>query len=120
MNFHFMQEAKVHLCRRFLEEHDEASITEFWIQQAISNAPQKGTISDCASIKNEFLQAFYEGIMEGMGYKQSRFAFRELAQRIPIDEFMQLRLCRKTRNRFNGRNTYWVLQDYSKTCHKSV
>jgi Protein of unknown function (DUF2851) len=36
-----------------------------------------------------FLQTFYEGIMEGMGYKQSRYAFRELAKRVPLEDLIQ-------------------------------
>src|SRR4029078_3924143 len=38
---------------------------------------------------SDFQQVFYEGMMEGMGYKQSRYAFRELAHRVPITELLE-------------------------------
>ncbi len=86
--FPFHAGSKVHLCRRFLEEHDELSITRILDSAGDLRMRRKKERYLTALRSQTFQQAFYEGIMEGMGYKQSRYAFRELAQRIPIDELM--------------------------------
>jgi hypothetical protein len=86
--FPFHPGAQVHLCRKFLEEHDDDSIIRILDSAGDLRMRRKKERYLTALRKTNFNQAFYEGVMEGMGYKQSRYAFRELAQRIPIDELM--------------------------------
>ena len=69
--------------------------------------------------QTDFTQAFYETMMEGMGYKQSRFAFRELAKRIPIQELLKHDL--PNRHGIDAMAAiFWVPQDFYRTCPKSA
>lgn len=87
--FPFGPESNVRLCRKFMEEHDEDSVCR--ILDSAGDLRMRHKKDRYAEIlrKADFHQAFYEGMMEGMGYKQSRYAFRELARRVPISDLIQ-------------------------------
>ncbi|PWT89592.1 MAG: hypothetical protein C5B54_08635 [Acidobacteria bacterium] len=87
--FPFGQGGGVRLCRRFLEEQDDESIARLLDSAGdLRMRRKKDQFLETMNSTN-FLQAFYEGFMEGMGYKQSRYAFRELAKRVPIAELLE-------------------------------
>ena len=87
--FPFGPEANVRLCRKFMEEHDDSSVGRI-LDSAGDLRMKRKKESYLETIRTtEFSQAFYEGMMEGMGYKQSRYAFRELARRVPIAELLE-------------------------------
>lgn len=87
--FPFGPESNVRLCRKFMEDHNESEIARI-LDSAGDLRMRRKKEAFAEQIRNkDFQQAFYEGLMEGMGYKQSRFAFRELARRIPLSELMQ-------------------------------
>jgi len=86
--FPFGPESNIRLCRRFLDEQDEPSLIRILDSAGDLRMRRK---------KEHFLeqihtdgveQAFYKGLMEGMGYKQSRYAFRELAHRVTLKELL--------------------------------
>src|SRR5262249_35165188 len=77
------------LCRRFIQEQDQASIVKLLDSAGDVRMRRKKDQFQEIMRNQGFLQAFYEGCMEGMGYKQSRYAFRELARRVPITELLQ-------------------------------
>lgn len=77
------------LCRKFMEEQDAAS-TERVLDSAGDLRMRKKKERFSATMKTSgFSQAFYEAVMEGMGYKQSRYAFRELAHRVSLGELLE-------------------------------
>ena len=80
--FPFGPEANVRLCRRFLEDHDAHSVEKILDSAGDLRMKRKKDRYLAVIGQKSFLQAFYEGLMEGMGYKQSRYAFRELARRV--------------------------------------
>jgi Protein of unknown function (DUF2851) len=87
--FPFGPETNVRLCRRFLEEHDDSSIERILDSAGDSRLLRKKEQFSRRAQENDFNQAFYEALMEGMGYKQSRFAFRELSHRVPVSELLK-------------------------------
>ncbi len=87
--FPFGPEVNVRLCRKFLEEQEEESLIRLLDSAGDLRMRQKKEDFLQRIQKGGFLQSFYEGIMEGMGYKQSRYAFRELAKRLPFEELIQ-------------------------------
>jgi Protein of unknown function (DUF2851) len=87
--FPFGPESNVRLCRKFLEEHDEVSVCRILDSAGDLRMRRKKERYREVLHSAGFEQAFYEGMMEGMGYKQSRYAFRELARRVPIAELLQ-------------------------------
>ncbi len=87
--FPFGPEVNVRLCRKFLDEQENESLTRL-LDSAGDQRMRRKKEDYLQRIQTTgFLQAFYEGMMEGMGYKQSRYAFRELSKRVPFDELMQ-------------------------------
>jgi hypothetical protein len=90
--FPFGPNTSVRLCRKFMDEHDHESIARL-LDSAGDLRMRRKKERYLESIRShDFLQAFYEGFMEGMGYKQSRYAFRELAVRVPAAELRSLDL----------------------------
>jgi hypothetical protein len=87
--FPFGPEVNVRLCRKFLEEQEEDSLIRLLDSAGDLRMRRKKQDYLQRIQDGGFLQAFYEGVMEGMGYKQSRYAFRELARRVPFEEVMQ-------------------------------
>jgi hypothetical protein len=87
--FPFGPEVNVRLCRKFLEEQEEDSLTRLLDSAGDLRMRRKKQDYFQRIQTFGFGQAFYEGVMEGMGYKQSRFAFRELAKRIPLEELLR-------------------------------
>ncbi len=87
--FPFGPETNTRLCRKFLEEQD-ATATERILDSAGESRMQRKKEQFEKSVQaSDFAQAFYESMMEGMGYKQSRYAFRELARRVPITDLLK-------------------------------
>src|SRR5262245_33119261 len=87
--FPFGPGTSIRLCRRFIQEQDQASIVKLLDSAGDVRMRRKKDQFQEIMRNQGFLQAFYEGCMEGMGYKQSRYAFRELARRVPITELLQ-------------------------------
>ena len=87
--FPFGPEVNVRLCRKFLEEQEEDSVVKLLDSAGDLRMRHKKQDYLNRMEATGFGQAFYEGIMEGMGYKQSRYAFRELAKRVPLEELLQ-------------------------------
>jgi len=87
--FPFGPETNVRLCRRFMEERDQDSIERVLDSAGDLRMRRKKEQFMERMRATNFQQAFYEGMMEGMGYKQSRYAFRELARRVPIQELLE-------------------------------
>jgi Protein of unknown function (DUF2851) len=86
--FPFGPEVNVRLCRKFLEEQEDEAVLRI-IDSAGDLRMRRKKEDFLQRLNNSgFAQAFYEGVMEGMGYKQSRYAFRELAKRVPLEELM--------------------------------
>lgn len=86
--FPFSPTGSIRLCRRFLEEHPPESVERI-LDSAGDLRMQRKKDQYLEVIQRAgFGQAFYEGMMEGMGYKQSRFAFRELAHRVCLKELL--------------------------------
>jgi hypothetical protein len=86
--FPFGPEVNVRLCRKFLEEQEHDSLLRL-LDSAGDLRMRRKKQDFLQRIQTAgFLQAFYEGLMEAMGYKQSRYAFRELAKRVPMEELM--------------------------------
>jgi len=88
--FPFGPEVNVRLCRKFLDEQDHESLLR--ILDSAGDLRMRRKKEDFKRrIETDGLeQAFYEGMMEAMGYKQSRYAFRELAKRVRIAELLEL------------------------------
>ena len=87
--FPFGPETNVRLCRRFMQEHDTQAVVRI-LDSAGDLRMKRKKERFLETIKtSDFQQAFYEGMMEGMGYKQSRYAFRELARRVPVEELLR-------------------------------
>lgn len=90
--FPFGPQVNVRLCRRFLDELDGPS-TERLMDSAGNLRMRVKKDRFLNRIKTAgFEQALYEGVMEGMGYKQSRYAFRELSRRVTFEELLALDL----------------------------
>jgi Protein of unknown function (DUF2851) len=87
--FPFGPEKNVRLCRKFLEEHEDAAIERILDSAGESRMQHKKEQFGKTLRSTNFNQAFYQSLMEGMGYKQSRYAFRELAHRIPVSELLK-------------------------------
>ena len=87
--FPFGPEVNVRLCRKFLEEQEEESLIRILDSAGDLRMRRKKEDFLQRIQSGGFLQTFYEGVMEGMGYKQSRYAFRELAKRVPLEDLMQ-------------------------------
>ncbi|MCI0416957.1 DUF2851 family protein [bacterium] len=87
--FPFGPEVNVRLCRKFLEEQEEESLLRILDSAGDLRMRRKKEDFLQRIQSGGFLQTFYEGIMEGMGYKQSRYAFRELARRVPLEDLIQ-------------------------------
>lgn len=87
--FPFGPQNNVRLCRKFIEEQDESAIERILDSAGESRMQRKKEQYQKLLQQTDFTQAFYESLMEGMGYKQSRFAFRELAKRVPIRELLK-------------------------------
>ncbi len=84
--FPFGIDSNVRLCRRFLEEQEDDAVAKILDSAGdVRMRRKKDRFLEEISTSG-FQQAFFEGMMEGMGYKQSRYAFRELARRVPIAE----------------------------------
>lgn len=80
------------LCRKFMEEQDPDSTIRILDSAGDQRMRRKKDHLLELIHAGGFQQAVYEAMMEGMGYKQSRFAFRELARRVPISELMEFDL----------------------------
>ena len=87
--FPFGTESNVRLCRRFLEEQDEEAVAKILDSAGDVRMRRKKDRFLEEMRDSGFEQAFFQGTMEGMGYKQSRYAFRELARRVPLAELLQ-------------------------------
>jgi uncharacterized protein DUF2851 len=87
--FPFGPEVNVRLCRKFLEEQDQDSLIKILDSAGDLRMRRKKDDFKRRIEKDGFDQAFYEGVMEAMGYKQSRYAFRELARRVRLEELMR-------------------------------
>jgi hypothetical protein len=87
--FPFGPEVNVRLCRKFLDEQDTDSLMRILDSAGDLRMRRKKEDFKRRIDSAGFEQAFYEGIMEGMGYKQSRYAFRELAKRVPLSELLE-------------------------------
>ena len=87
--FPFGPEVNVRLCRKFLEEQEEDSLNRLLDSAGDLRMRRKKQDFLQRIRATGFFQAFYEGLMEGMGYKQSRYAFRELARRVPLEELIR-------------------------------
>ena len=87
--FPFGPEVNVRLCRKFLEEQDQESLIKILDSAGDLRMRRKKEDFKRRIEQDGFDQAFYEGVMEAMGYKQSRYAFRELAKRVRLDELMR-------------------------------
>ena len=49
---------------------------------------EKADVMRGVSVRVDFEQLLYEGIMEALGYTKNRKSFRELAQRVPLSELL--------------------------------
>ena len=87
--FPFGPEVNVRLCRKFLEEQEDESLIRLLDSAGDLRMKRKKQDFSKRIQTDGFEQAFYEGLMEGMGYKQSRYAFRELAKRVPVAELLK-------------------------------
>lgn len=87
--FPFGPGASKRLCRRFMEEQDSAATSRILDSAGDLRMRTKKERLLTGIQTGGFLQAFYEAMMEGLGYKQSRYAFRELAQRVPVSELLE-------------------------------
>jgi Protein of unknown function (DUF2851) len=87
--FPFGPDVQKRLCRTFMDEQDPSSIERLLDSAGDQRMRRKKEHFLTLMNDSNFTQAFYEGMMEGMGYKQSRYAFRELARRVPIAELLQ-------------------------------
>jgi hypothetical protein len=90
--FPFGPEVNVRLCRKFLDEQDHASVVKVLDSAGDLRMRRKKEDFKRRIEIDGFEQAFYEGMMEAMGYKQSRYAFRELAKRVRLNELTQFDL----------------------------
>jgi hypothetical protein len=87
--FPFGPEVNVRLCRKFLEEQEDDNLMKLLDSAGDLRMRRKKQDFLKRIQTTGFSQAFYEGLMEGMGYKQSRYAFRELARRVPLEELVR-------------------------------
>jgi hypothetical protein len=87
--FPFGPETNVRLCRKFIEENNDEEIVRILDSAGDLRMRRKKEAFLERIRAGDFEQAFYEGLMEGMGYKQSRYAFRELARRVPFAELIK-------------------------------
>jgi len=87
--FPFGPEVNVRLCRKFLDEQDQDSLIKILDSAGDLRMRRKKDDFKRRIEQDGFDQAFYEGAMEAMGYKQSRYAFRELAKRVPLYELLR-------------------------------
>lgn len=90
--FPFGPNVNVRLCRRFLDELDGPAVERLMDSAGDLRMRVKKDRYFARMQATSFEQALYEGLMEGMGYKQSRYAFRELSRRVPYAELVALDL----------------------------